>query len=67
MAFVPKNTKNKEKSGYKTLYLSQSLIERINDIAQRHDTSFNNVVVSMIEECLRMEDEDESTQSPPST
>lgn len=52
MPFVPKKTKEKEKSSYKTLYLSLRLIDEINKIAKDNCTSFNNVVVSMIEHCL---------------
>ncbi|MGI5897284.1 MAG: hypothetical protein ACOX6U_10085 [Oscillospiraceae bacterium] len=52
MPFVPKETKSKVKSAYKTIYLSQSLIDKVNAIAQKYHTSFNNVVVSMIEQCL---------------
>lgn len=46
--------KNKKKvpSSYKTLYLSNTLIEKVNQIAEENETSFNNVVVSMIEYCL---------------
>lgn len=56
MPFVPKETKKKVEAGYKTIYLRKSLIDEINRIAQENSTSFNNVVVSMIERCL----EDES-------
>ena len=49
MPFVPKKTKQKEKAGYKSLYLSVELI------AKENHTSFNNVVVSMIEHCLEEE------------
>ncbi len=56
MPFVPKETKKKVEAGYKTIYLRQTLIDKINRIAQENSTSFNNVVVSMIERCL----EDES-------
>jgi len=49
MPFVPKNTKQKVEASYKTLYLSKKLIEEIEKIAQENNTSFNNVVVSMIE------------------
>jgi len=52
MPFVPKKTKDKVDSRYKTIYLRQSLIEELEKIAQEHNTSFNNVVVSMIEQCL---------------
>ena len=49
--------KNKKKvpSSYKTLYLSNTLIDKVNQIAEEHQTSFNNVVVSMIEYCLNSE------------
>lgn len=52
MAFVPKETKKKVESGYKTIYLRQSVIDQVNKIARDNSTSFNNVVVSMIERCL---------------
>ena len=55
MPFVPRKTKEKVPSSYKTLYLSQNLIDRITEIAKEYDTSFNNVVVSMIEKCLNEE------------
>ena len=55
MPFVLKDTKKKGSSSYKTLYLSDSLIKKIEEIAKEHSTSFNNVVVSMIEYCLEEE------------
>lgn len=59
MTFVPKKTKKKVESGYKTIYLRQSIIDQLDKIAKDNDTSFNNVVVSMIERCLEEEDEPE--------
>ena len=56
MTFVPKKTKKKVEAGYKTIYLRRSLSDQIDKIAKENDTSFNNVVVSMIESCLQ-EDE----------
>lgn len=53
MPFIPKDTKKKVKASYKTLYLSQELIDTIDGIAEENGTSFNNVVVSMIEYCLQ--------------
>ena len=50
--FVPKKTQEKVKAGYKTIYLRQTLIDEIEKIAKENSTSFNNVVVSMIEQCL---------------
>lgn len=48
-----KPTKEKVKSSYKTLYLSDELILKITKIADENNTSFNNTVVSMIEACLK--------------
>lgn len=50
MAFVPKATKQKVKAGYKTLYITDELVEKLNKLAEKHETSFNNVVVSIIED-----------------
>lgn len=55
MKFVPKSTKYKEVSVYKTLYLKDNIVKEIEKIAKDNNTSFNNVVVSMIEYCLKME------------
>lgn len=55
MPFVPKKTSRKEESSYKSIYLKQDLINAIDKIATDNDTSFNNVVVSMIEKCLEEE------------
>ena len=52
MAFIPKKTKEKVEAGYKTIYLRQSVIDAVEQIAKDNATSFNNVVVSMIEHCL---------------
>lgn len=43
--------KNKVEASYKTLYLKNSLIEKLDKIAKENNTSFNNVVVSMLEYC----------------
>lgn len=55
MAFIPKETRKKVAAGYKTIYLRQNLIDAIEKIAKSNETSFNNVVVSMIEHCLEEE------------
>ena len=52
MPFVPKKTRKKVEAGYKTIYLRQSVIDAVEKIAKDNQTSFNNVVVSMIERCL---------------
>lgn len=55
MPFKPKETKHKVKSMYKTLYISETLVKQIEQIAKDNDTSWNNVVISMIEHCLTEE------------
>ena len=57
-------TKNKVKCSYKTLYISDTLIEKIDTLAKEHETSFNNVVVSMIEACLKYKGDVVSTKAP---
>jgi len=54
MKFIPKKTKEKEICVYKTLYLKESLVSEIEKIVKENETSFNNVIVSMIETCLKM-------------
>lgn len=45
--------KSKVNASYKTIYLKNEMIEKINKIANKNDTSFNNIVVNMIEYCLK--------------
>lgn len=52
MDFMIKQTKEKEECAYKTIYIKQNLVEEIEKIATINKTSFNNVVISMIEACL---------------
>ena len=52
MKFEIKRTRDKEACIYKTLYIKKTLSEQIEKIASEHRTSYNNVVVSMIEACL---------------
>ena len=54
MKFVPKSTKEKSPSVYKTLYIKEELVKEVEKIADDNNTSFNNVIVSMIETCLKM-------------
>lgn len=53
MAFKPKPTKKKIAATYKSIYIREELVKEIEKIAKDNDTSFNNVVISMIEECLK--------------
>jgi len=55
MKFEIKKTQDKESTRYKTLYIKQSLVEKISELAKQNDTSWNNVVISMIESCLSSE------------
>ncbi len=57
MKFIVKKTKEKITSLYKTLYIKEVLVKEIEIIAKENDTSFNNVVISMIEYCLDNEKE----------
>ena len=53
MEFKLKRPPVKEESIYKTLYIKRSLAERVEKYAAENNTSFNNVVISMIESCLK--------------
>lgn len=50
MEFKPKPTKKKVQAGYKTLYIKDELVKKINELAAKNETSFNNVVISIIED-----------------
>lgn len=51
--FEVKKTKEKESASYKSLYIKDNLVKEIEKIAKENNTSFNNVVISMIEFCLK--------------
>ena len=53
MTFTLKSTKKKVPSTYKSIYIREDLVKQIEQIAKDNNTSFNNVVISMIEECLK--------------
>lgn len=55
MAFVPKKTKQKTKTCYKSLYMTEELAEKLNKLAADNDTSFNNIVISIIEDFFQRE------------
>lgn len=50
MDFKPKPTKQKVQTEYKSLYIKTKLVEKINKLAVENDTSFNNVVISILED-----------------
>lgn len=53
MKFELKRPSAKEEMIYKTLYIKRALADRVEEVAAENKTSFNNVVVSMIESCLK--------------
>lgn len=57
MVFEIKSTKNKSESVNKSLYISKALADQVQKIANDNNTSFNNVVISMIEACLKDDSE----------
>ncbi len=57
MAFTPRETKKKVKAGYKSLYITDELAEKLNQLAKKHDTSFNNIVISIIEDFFKENEE----------
>lgn len=55
MSFTIKKTKEKEVAIYKSLYIKEKLAKELEEIAKNNNTSFNNVIISMIEYCLDKE------------
>lgn len=53
--FQIKERKKKEPCRYRTLYLSQNLIDQVCQLACLHKVSFNYIVVNMIEACLEQD------------
>lgn len=64
MKFELRQSPAKEESIYKTLYIKRSLADHIEEIASENSTSFNNVVISMIESCLKEEQRTALTGGP---
>lgn len=58
MGFQMKPTRKKVPSVYKSLYINEQLAERVEQMAKENETSFNNVVISMIEHCLAENEEE---------
>lgn len=50
--------REKVASVYKSLYLNEQLAKRVEQIARENETSFSNVVISMIEHCLAEREEE---------
>ncbi len=47
MPFQPKKARNKVESTYKSIYLRQTVIDELNALAAKHNTSFNNIVATV--------------------
>ena len=58
MGFQMKPTRKKVPSVYKSLYINEQLAERVEQMTKENETSFNNVVISMIEHCLAESEEE---------
>ena len=58
MGFQMKPTRKKVPSVYKSLYINEQLAERVEQMAKENETSFNNVVIGMIEHCLAEAEEE---------
>lgn len=52
MKNIIKPTKKKNETVYKSLYIKEYLVKKLEIIAKEHDTSFNNVVISLLEYAL---------------
>ena len=52
MDFVVRDTRQKNPASYKSLYIKDTLLKEVEKIAVECNTSFNNVVISMIEACI---------------
>lgn len=52
MGFTIKKEKPKEKSTCKSIYIKKDLASVLEKMALDNNTSFNNIVLSMIEYCL---------------
>ncbi len=47
--------KNKVNSTYKTIYIKNDLVDKIDELARKNNTSFNNIIIKMIEYCTEKE------------
>lgn len=56
MAFKLKE-KTKVESTYRSIYIRLDLLKKLEKIAKDNNTSVNNVIISMIEECLNDSEE----------
>lgn len=62
MAFTIKPTKRKKESVNRSIYLSKEVHDKVLKNAE-NDTSFSNVVVSMIEYCLKEQESEQERET----
>ena len=55
MPFQPERAKKTKVS--RSLYISEELVEKVEQLAMAQNTSFNSMVVTMIEYCLKETEE----------
>ncbi len=63
MGFTIKPTRKKREALTKSLYLSKELADKLEKMATENDTSFSNVVVSMIEYCLKEQESEQERET----
>ena len=63
MAFTIKPTKRKKESVNRSIYLRKEVHDNVLKIAAENDTSFSNVVVSMIEYCLKEQESEQERET----
>ena len=63
MAFTIKPTKRKKESVNRSIYLNKEVHDKVLKIAAENDTSFSNVVVSMIEYCLKEQESEQERET----
>lgn len=49
MAFNPDFSRKKVQACYKSLYISDELADKVTNLAIENDTSFNNIVIKILE------------------
>ncbi len=50
MTFQPRPTRQKVQVCYKTIYIKDELTYKLNQLATKYNTSFNNIVISILED-----------------
>ena len=63
MAFTIKPTKRKKESVNRSIYLRKEVHDKVLKIAAENDTSFSNVVVSIIEYCLKEQESEQERET----